>query len=63
MSDDLNTAIIYQKGLHRQALKANLEISQHIRQCIMEFASMANMTAGSIKKRKMFHKYHHRGPP
>jgi hypothetical protein len=51
-SDNLSKAFIYQRKKHWEAAEEHLGMSQHIRQCIMEYASLANMTAGRIKRRK-----------
>ncbi|KAJ7732124.1 hypothetical protein B0H16DRAFT_180072, partial [Mycena metata] len=50
-SDDLSKAVIYRRGTHWETPEEYLKSSEHIRQCIMEYASLANMTAGRIKRR------------
>ncbi|KAJ7121118.1 hypothetical protein C8R44DRAFT_736802 [Mycena epipterygia] len=50
-SNDLSKAVIFQRFTHWEAADEYLGMSQHIRQCIMEYASLANMTAGRIKRR------------
>ncbi|KAJ7713714.1 hypothetical protein DFH07DRAFT_785883 [Mycena maculata] len=50
-SNDLSKAIIYQRNEHWEAAKEHLGMSQYIRQCIMEYASLANMTSGRIKRK------------
>ncbi|KAJ7140880.1 hypothetical protein C8R44DRAFT_726592 [Mycena epipterygia] len=50
-SNNLSKAIVYQRNTHWEAAERHLGMSQHIRQCIMEYASLANMTAGRIKRR------------
>ncbi|KAJ7664131.1 hypothetical protein B0H17DRAFT_1143790 [Mycena rosella] len=43
--------IRHQRNTHWEASKEHLGTSQYIRQCIMEYVSLANMTAGRIKRR------------
>nr|GAT45044.1 predicted protein [Mycena chlorophos] len=50
-SDDLGKTFFYQRGKHGPAHPDDVQISQYIRQCIMEYAMLANMTAGRIKRR------------
>ncbi|KAJ7454880.1 hypothetical protein FB451DRAFT_1184708 [Mycena latifolia] len=49
-SNNLSKAIIYRQKTHWETAEEHLTMSQHIRQCIMEYASLANMTAGRIKQ-------------
>ncbi|KAJ7035322.1 hypothetical protein C8F04DRAFT_955209 [Mycena alexandri] len=51
-SNDLSKAVIYQRGTHWETAEEYLRFSEYIRQCIMEYASLANMTAGRIKRSK-----------
>ncbi|THV02008.1 hypothetical protein K435DRAFT_792949, partial [Dendrothele bispora CBS 962.96] len=49
-SNDLSKAWVYQYSSHNEAHDSNLDMSQFLRQMILMYASIANMTAGRIKR-------------
>ncbi|THU88833.1 hypothetical protein K435DRAFT_803208 [Dendrothele bispora CBS 962.96] len=49
-SNDLSKAWVYQYSSHNEAHDSNLDMSQFLRQTILMYASIANMTAGRIKR-------------
>ncbi|KAJ7140140.1 hypothetical protein C8R46DRAFT_1361357 [Mycena filopes] len=50
-SDDLDRVHFFQQGTHQEARPEYLDMSPHIRQCILEMSSLYNLPASSIKRR------------
>ncbi|KAJ7270794.1 hypothetical protein C8J57DRAFT_292398 [Mycena rebaudengoi] len=50
-SDDLSTVHFFQQHTHPEAYKEYLDLSQYLRHCIAEMASLFNLSASSIKRR------------
>lgn len=53
LANDLSHAIVWQQFEHHTTAHKYLDMSQHVRQNILELASIANMTASQIKLRML----------